>query len=298
MDHRQDYERLDLLFRRATSLPVLPTTTAELIKAIDKGDATASELERIIQADPGLTAEFLRIAAVRLPGQTSPAYSSIRGTIMVIGFKAVKSLATSLMIRHLLKKSPLVEEFDAERFARHSTTVAFLSRYLYSRRQKSEPFDSQWSADEVFALGLLSSLGLALLAFVAPPDYFRIHRFAERAKCTLGSAFRQIYGKPHELLCASAARTWGLAEEFHKAFSHIHEPWAYEEEYTVLTCVAYADYLAHRMGSTMESWETDPERPVEAEAEVGIPDEEFEILQSVLAPQVDELVGALFSKAA
>jgi HD-like signal output (HDOD) protein len=298
MDHRQDYERLDLLFRRATSLPVLPTTTAELIKAIDKGEATASQLERIIQSDPGLTAEFLRIAAVRLPGQTSPAYSSIRGAIMVLGFKAVKSLATSLMVRHLLRKNALVEEFDAARFVRHSTTVAFLARYLYSRKQKLEPFDSQWSADEVFALGLLSSLGLALLAFVAPPDYFRIHRFAERAKCSLGSAFQQIYGKPHELLCASAARTWGLADDFHKALSHIHEPWAYEEEYTVLSCVAYADYLAHRMSATMESWETEPEKPIEAEAEVGIPDEEFEILKSVLTPQVDDLVDALFSKAA
>lgn len=298
MNANNDYARLELLFRRITSLPALPNTVSELLKELDEGDASTSRLERIIQADPGLTAEFLRMSALRLPGESSPMYSSIRGAIVVLGFKAVKNIAVSLMVRQLLGRTALVPEFDAYNYARHSMCSAMLARYLYSRRQKLDPFESKWSADEVFALGLLQSLGIALLAFVSPPDYYRVQRFAKREGCTLAEAFQSIFEHPHTLLCAEAMKSWGLADSFYKAYIHLHEPWEYQDEYTMLCCVGHAEYLANKIGATIENWPVKITPTKEASTEVGISDEELEVVRDLLIPKLDEFLGTIFPMAA
>ena len=94
-----DFERLELLFKRASSLPELPGSALRLIHAIDTGAASAIDLERIIASDPGLSANLLRISNSREPGMDAPGVSTIRAAIMRLGQRSVRTLAVSLILR-------------------------------------------------------------------------------------------------------------------------------------------------------------------------------------------------------
>src|ERR1700685_2543874 len=118
-----DFETLELIFRRTGSLPPLPSTAVQLVKLIDSGEASASTLERIIASDPALSAEFLRMASVAAAGG-APRYSTIRGAIMLLGQRTVRSLAMSLILRSMSFSKPKTRNFDSAQFSRHSLAVA------------------------------------------------------------------------------------------------------------------------------------------------------------------------------
>src|SRR5687767_3200217 len=150
--------RLELLFKRAGSLPALPNTLICIVQTLDKGAHSAAELERLIVADPGLSAEFMRIAAVSANNAGGNEFTTIRGAIMLLGEDAVRSLATSLMMRQFMNRTSGIATFDKMRYARHCLGVALIAQYLFVRKQQTQSMESKWTPDEIFAAGLLSGL--------------------------------------------------------------------------------------------------------------------------------------------
>lgn len=282
-----DFERLELLFRRSGTLPALPSTAVKLVKSIDTGEASAADLERIIVADPALSAEFLRMASVASTGGV-PRYSSIRGAIMLLGQRTVRSLAMSLLLRHMTSTAPKTQYFDTGRFSRHSLAVAILARFLFARKQMAGKVETNWSTDEVFAVGLLSSLGLGLLAQVAPDAYERVYFFAKRSDVTIEKAFQTVYGRPTTVLTAAAVEAWELPSVFSEALQHLHEPWADPKEFTALACLNYAVALSdsHELG--VGNWPVSFKIEPEVEAETALTEEEIKTLIAAVQRQVED----------
>lgn len=260
-------------------MPALPSTAIQLIKSIDTGEASASTLERIIASDPALSAEFLRMASIAAIGGV-PRYSTIRGAIMLLGQRTVRSLAMSLILRHMSfarQKTPL---FNSDRFSRHSLGSAMLARFLFARREMAGQIQTDWTADEVFAVGLLSSLGIGLVARVAPDAYDRCYQYARRASVCVEEGFQVIYGKPSTLLTATAVETWELPSVFSAALVNLDQPWGYPDEFTALCCMNYAIALADAydlgIGDWTVPWRVGPEVELESgltpEVQVGLTD--------------------------
>jgi HD-like signal output (HDOD) protein len=286
-----DFDRLELLFRRTGALPALPTTAVELLRTIDGGTASAQELEQIIVRDPCLSGEFLRLAAVYGPVLDAPHFSTIRGAILVLGQRAVRSLAMSLMLRELVAHKSLPGCFDGQRFAVHSLASALLARYLYARRNRIESFESQWSADEVFAAALLSDLAFGLMARVAPDAYVRVVAYAKRARVDLNTSFSRIYNRPHGHLTAVVSEVWKLPEVFTRTFTYGHAPWEFETEFVPLSCITYADFLANRFDYAIAEWSFSQAVLPEIEIEVGVPEEELEELRPVIQRYIESYLG-------
>ena len=281
----EDFERLQLLFRRTCTLPQLPGTALLLINVIDGGEASAVDIERIILSDPVLAAGFLRAAASSAQAENEHMSSTIRQAILFMGQRAVRSLAMSLALQGLLSTSDGSVPFNRKRFSQHSIFVGFLSRYVYARRQMTHPFASSWSADEIFAAGVLHDLGIGLLPRVAPEVFKRVVNYACRAGMSLNDAFEKIYGGHLSVLSASAAETWQLPDVFTMTLRHRAEPWNYMDEYAALCCIDYANYLADLHGYSMTDWPIEVGTSPEVELEVGLPEEEI--------PMVIELVAEL-----
>ena len=287
-----DFDRLELLFRRANSLPELPGSAIRLIHAIDTGAASAADLEKIISADPGLSINLLRIANTRVPGLDPPGISTIRSAIIRLGQRSVRVLAMSLILQNISGGRDVAGEFRVDRYAQHSLFVAFLSRYLYARRQLSEEFGSRWTADEIFAGGLLHDLGTALLARVAPESFGRVYSFASRTQCTLEASFSRIYERPLSHLARTAVQAWDLPDLFSHTLQYIGEPWKHPSEYTSLCCINYADYLSLQNGDCTEDWECTARLAPEVEEEMALPkEEEDKVLRYVEAQVKTYLTG-------
>lgn len=191
-----DFARLELLCRRVSTLPVLPTYALQLIRSIDSGQASAAELERIIINDPSLSAEFLRLSTSEQLGKHDNQISTIRSGILRMGQRTVRSLATSLLLRDLVK-SDTAKALDMKHFARHSLAVGLIAKFLYARRKMQGDFETKWTADEVFAAGLLIDLGYVLLARMLPDTYNKLAAFAQKNGVSLDEAFIAAFEKRH-----------------------------------------------------------------------------------------------------
>lgn len=286
MSSPADFETLELLFRRAGSLPALPETAVKLVKSIDSGAASAADLERIIAADPNLTAEFLRMASLAAFGGV-PRYSTIRGAIMLLGQRTVRALAMSLLLRQMTSVKSLTPYFDAARFSRHSLAVGLIARFLFARKQ---PPNSGWNQDEVFAVGLLSSLGIGLLMKVSTESFDRVYFYAKRAGTTLEAAFQKLFGKPSTLLTAAAVEVWQLPAVFSDALIHIDEPWGYPEEFAALCCLNYAVALSDVSQLSIGNWPVEFEVLPDVEAEVNLSEEERNSLSEAIKRHVEDWV--------
>lgn len=273
MTERLAYERLQLLFKRTGTLPPLPTTVVKLIKTIDTGEASTVDVEKIVAADPQLCMDLLRAANSASAGGARIA--TIRSAIMRLGQRTVRSLAVSLLIQDTFKKYTGVHGFDPRALARHSLFVGHMSRFLFARRSTVEPFDSRWTADEIFAAGVMHDLSVGLLAVVAPTAYGRVAGYAGRAHLSFADAFEVVFEHRIHPLGADACDAWGLPEVFATTQRYMGEPWEHEDELTALYILKYADCVAESNGFGLESWEFEPSVLPEACAEVGLQAEEI-----------------------
>ncbi len=295
MTENVDFTRLLLLIRRATNLIALPESAGQLIRAIDGGEASARDLERIIASDPSLATTVLRVA-VREGTTQVQQHPSLRMVIMQLGQKTVRSIAVSLAVKELLGTETGAKQFDPYRFARHALVVGFLARFIYARRQMIEPFDSDWCADEMFSAGVLHDLGIGLLARVSPDTYSRVYYYAKRSNTSLSHAFHAIYGCYPCLLGATAAEAWELPDLFVRTQTCLYSPWENEEEYTAQCCLTYANHLSELLGEALVPWELDKHPIMEAIQEVGLDEAEVEGMKELLLEQVSAYMEPLVKR--
>ena len=284
-------DRFAVLFKRTTSLPTLPHAATSLINAINSGEASAIHLEKIIVTDPMLCAMVVRVAAANF-SQSPP--DSLRMAILRLGQREIRSIAISLAVKRVLHEDPN-GAFDVSRYARHSLMVGFIARYLFARRKKLQSFHSSWSADEIFAAGVLHDISVPLLARVAPSEFNRVILLARRTGQSFRATFRQIYQCELCELGGVVAKMWDLPSVFTDTMLNMYEPWRAPEELVALSTLSYADYLADLFGAGIEDWEISRSPLIEAELEVGIPPQEQSLVKEFVNVHVEAMIAPMIA---
>lgn len=280
----EEFERLKLIFKRASTLPPLPISALRLIHAIDTGEASAIDLERIIVSDPPLAASILTMANLEMGhGNTT-----IRHAIMNIGQRSIRASAMSLTVRNITKAISLEPHVGQESFANHSLAVALISRYLFARLHKtSSEVLTTWSADELFASALLHDVTKPLLANLAAPMFDRTCSMSRRSGIGIDEAFTQIYGATLRELGAEAFHTWTLPDVFCLTQTYLGEPWKCATEVDALLCIGHADYLANtRFDYALEKWPVKREPIPEASGCFNLSSDELEQLHEHVERQI------------
>lgn len=292
-----DLEGLKLVFRRSGALPQLPGSAVRLLEAIDSGEASARDLERIITCDAALTANLLRLANNAESGLPS-GITTVRAAILRLGQRSVRSMGVSLTIQAMLGGESFGGSFDPFRYAQHSVAVGFLCRYIFARRKQLGEFQTRWSTEEFFSAGLLHDLGHALLSRVAPGVYAMVCNKAEQMSCSVNMAFQELYGGSLGSLGAVAAHTWGLPKVFIPAIEFCDTPTEAQDDLMALYCLNYADHLAAAMELTIEPWKFEvPLDPLVA-ADVALEETEVESVTSIVRAQTETYLSNSGCKAA
>lgn len=249
-----DFDALMNKFRSAETLPDLPAAALELCDALDKGDADSNRIERIILGDPAITAGVLKAANSALFGGKTNQASTVKGAVLLLGQKAIRSIAVSVWVQSLVHQSKGSPKFSATKFAEHSMFVGFLSKYLLSSAMKTNGVRSKWAPDEVFAAGVLHDLGIGLLASVEPKLYEATVAVGAAYGLSLHHAFERVTGRSLNMLSVAAAQVWKLPDVFIEVLMDFGDPLQASNEQDALCCIAYADYLANVTGRTMCDW--------------------------------------------
>ncbi len=220
--------------------PLFPPNVARLLEAAERPDTRAAEVVALLDEEPALIPEVLRLA-------NSPVYSlrtivsSAGQAARLLGVKAVRDLACT---------SALLSMFDPHecesttQLWRHSVCTALAARAM-GRHLGIE------SASDVFVAGIMHDVGKFVIQHAAPKAQRRIVDVCQRKGVSFREAERAVIGVDHTEIASAACRHWRLPTRVAACARYHHDPQASPitdlAVAQAVTTVHIADWLAHRI---------------------------------------------------
>ncbi|MBX3617518.1 HDOD domain-containing protein [Nitrosomonas sp.] len=183
----------------------LPDAVMRINELIDSGDATNSELERVISSDPALTAKLLKFANSSYFGFSGKIETVIKA-ISIIGHKELHNLVIATSVTSTFKgiSSDLV---DMDTFWNHSITCGVTARLLSSSVAGRERF---------FIAGLLHAVGRLVLFNQYPKESAAVLNYMSQGEDAVAAAERKIFGFTQAQLGAELLKQWKLPSNIWK----------------------------------------------------------------------------------
>lgn len=218
-------------------LPTLPPIANLVLEKMSDPDVTAKQLHDIISKDQSLAARILKIANSTFYG-CSRNITRVSDAVVIIGFKTIKSLLLTSVLKDLLKNFGLIEKLLWD----HSLGCAFGSKILaqYIKFTKIE---------EAFLSGLMHDIGKVVLNIKLPdkmPGIIKdIYNSSEKTFVLLE---QEVLGFNHAQVGQLVAQKWNFAEEIDEAIGTHHNP----QLATLLPTLSYIVNLANAFCHKLE----------------------------------------------
>jgi putative nucleotidyltransferase with HDIG domain len=265
------------LITEVTQLPVQPGAAMRLLWMLEDPRTSAADLGRLIESDPALSTQVIRLANTAFYGLSGKVSSAWRA-VTVLGLATVRAIATTAAFDLFSEKGRSVPDD----FWPHSVTTAAAAAAI-ARRVGIQPNDA-------FSAGLLHDLGAALVFRRAPRRYDAVFEaLAADPELTKLEAERQEFGMTHAEVGAAALSVMRFPADMVEAIGSHHTVPAQVTSHMGRVLVA-ADSVAHEIDH-IESEENAP--IVEALEALDIPASAAEALVEEVKSDQENLAGFL-----
>lgn len=198
------------LVAEITQLPVQPGAAMRLLWMLEDPRTSAADLGRLIESDPSLSTQVIRLANTAFYGLSGKVSSAWRA-VTVLGLATVRALATTAAFDLFSEKGRSVPND----FWPHSVTTAASAAAL-ARRVGVQ-------TNEAFSAGLLHDIGVALVFRRAPRRYDNvIELIAQNPGMTVVEAELQEFGMTHADVGAAALGVMRFPAEMAEAIGAHH----------------------------------------------------------------------------
>ncbi len=264
------------LVAEITQLPVQPGAAMRLLWMLEDPRTSAADLGRLIESDPALSAQVIRLANTAFYGLSGKVSSAWRA-VTVLGLATVRALATTAAFDLFSEKGRSVPDD----FWPHSVLTAASASAV--ARRVGLP------GNDAFSVGLLHDLGAALVFRRAPRRYDAIvERLATEEGLTLVDAERQEFGITHAEVGAAALGVMKFPAEFVTAVG-VHHSDPNQVETLLGRVIICADAIACELNAVTEQNCT-----IEAALEsLGLPPESKQSLLDEVVSDQENLTGFL-----
>jgi hypothetical protein len=168
-----------------SKLMAFPFTVPRVLKITTDGNSGASELAKVIQGDPVISTQILKVSNAVFFSSLNRRISTIKDAIVRIGFNETKRIVIGMSVMNLLGKDMHNAGFDRMEYWLHSLGCAIITARLAKRIGQPNP-------DEAFLAGLIVDFGLLLMDEYFPKTLTRIlasttehgTEFIEEEKCS------------------------------------------------------------------------------------------------------------------
>lgn len=221
-------------------LPVLPGTYLEILNLLKFETTTVESLGAVVQRDPGLTANLLKLVNSPYFGLRQRV-SSPAEAVSFLGVETLKALSLLHGVFHQIKGLP--QGFNSQHLWDHSLKMARASQEI----ARFEGLDRAGISD-CFTGGLLHDVGLLLLVPGFPDQYTQISRMITEDAAEIADAESQVMGIHHGEVGAYLLGLWGLPEAIVEAVNQHHDPCAMDAPIDAVRIVQGAEFLAFAQG--------------------------------------------------
>ncbi len=208
----------EMIVGKISSFPTLPATAQRLLIVAGNPDSDISDIAKVIEYDPALTANVLRAANSAFVG-LSTTVTSLTEAMMRLGTKFVYQVAVSSLIGSNLRKPASGYDLSAEDLWRHSAAVGImadsLARLLGIR-----------DAGSIYTAGLLHDMGKIAMAEFVLESYAEIRAKVDHESMAFEEAEREVLGVDHAEIGALIAENWNLPPAIIETIRWHHTPTA------------------------------------------------------------------------
>ncbi|MES9957889.1 MAG: HDOD domain-containing protein [Sedimenticola sp.] len=243
-------ELADVLAKGLDDLPALPAIALKLLELTQDEESSVTDMVRVVETDPAIMARLLRMVNSAAYG-FSRQISSLRQSIVILGFDTVRRLALGIAMHDTLVDTGESELFDRLLFWRHCMAVASVSRALAIETGRGDP-------EEAYVAGLLHDLGKPLLENFGRLSYSSFLGYMQDRPGLLIEEERRIIGLGHDVVGAAYGAHGALPERLVQVIHLHHQPLPESigpDICDLVALVALADFIAwsHGFGSIPQS---------------------------------------------
>lgn len=205
---------LATLVAATPELAAMPATSARLMQLLEEPDAPVDEMVSIIEKDPGLTANLLKLSNSAYYGLRREV-GSVREALVLMGNRTVVTLAFAASMGRLLQVPVTAYRLPRGQLWRHALATGLLAARL-------APADSDTALrNRVFTAGVVHDIGKLLLD---KPLREKLEQLPPDLDYDgLVAAERKLLGFDHAEAGAALAEAWNFPEDLVAVIATHHE---------------------------------------------------------------------------
>jgi putative nucleotidyltransferase with HDIG domain len=281
---------LEQLVQYVQEIPALPDVAIKMMKMTDDPSVSARALGELISTDIALTTRVLKIANSAYYG-LSRGVSTVNEAVLVLGMKALRSLALAAAAYDTLKKEIRGYSLPAGELWRHSLSCAMAAQVIAKRTRAVR-------SEEAFVAGLLHDVGKVILHSYVEPQFQAIWAIVELDQIPFHAAEKQVLGFDHAEVGAKIGEKWNLPVALCTAIAghHLLERGEEAPDLTAVVHVANIVSLSEGIGFSGDSQET----PLDTTAmqRLGLEESDLEEIINEMVEQIERSRSAFEMTAA
>lgn len=228
------------ILRQIRNVPSLPSVVIRIRQYLNDPDVSFDALAKVIEHDPGLTANILQLANSAYFGW-SRRIKTVKEAITRLGTNRIFQMVLCMSVAPLVRKPIRGYDMEADALWEHSfATAIFAEKMVQSLRVRGR--------EEAFTAGLLHDMGKVVLGTFIEVDDHPIKELVALEGLPFDEAERRVLGMDHAEVAAELLASWNLPEEVVAAARWHHNPAVAEQHQQIVDIVHLADALAMRAG--------------------------------------------------
>ncbi|MDZ4859029.1 MAG: HDOD domain-containing protein [Candidatus Hydrogenedentes bacterium] len=231
------------ILERIPAIPPLPASATQMLTLVGNTDTQLTDVQRVVEYDPGLVSNLLRLANSAYFGTGGP-INSVREAVVRLGIKRVFQIAMTSAVAPLAQQEIRGYDLPRNGLLRHSAATALAVEYLPKRMSMRVP-------DATYTAGLLHDLGKIVMGSFLEVDSAPITLMAYREKLSFELAEHRVLGTDHAEVGAALLGFWKLPQAVVDAVRWHHAPNAYPHaDKTVVDLVHLGEHVARICGTS------------------------------------------------
>ena len=197
-------------------LPSPKGVALAVMRALQHDDCSTGELARIIKTDPAFVGRIVK-AANGVAGFNRRAVASVQDAILVLGMRAVRTLALGFSLLSEYRNG-VSREFDYPRYWSGCLAQALAMQAIAHHTRAG-------ALEDMFCLGLLARVGELALATLYPAEYDTLQRRRRAEPATaIARLEHELFAISHGELGGAMLADWGLPKVFCVAAEFAEHP--------------------------------------------------------------------------
>lgn len=235
------------LIRNNLTIPTLPEVVLRIRAIINDPDSGTAEVGALIAEDAPLAAKVLRIANSAYYGLSGECASTEHAST-VLGMRVLRNIVTQAAVIQCFDHLEGSNDFKVQDLWRHASFTGHISAKIAERARTLGTL----SPAELYACGLLHDVGKVVMLDGLGEKYLNLVKRSRRESIPLHKMEKEVLSFDHTDVGALVAKRWDLPDQVARTIQYHHGPRRMVATDPIVSIVANANILAHRIDEGVE----------------------------------------------